>query len=134
MKNVVIIGRPNVGKSTLFNRLVGKRRAITDPTPGVTRDPISERWILNGHAVNLTDSGGVQKEAFFLERPCIILRDETEWVEIVENGAGILAGAEYEKILSAYGSLCGKKVVFPPVFGDGKAAEKILGDIYYYLA
>ena len=60
MKNVVIIGRPNVGKSTLFNRLIGKRRAITDPTPGVTRDPISERWILNGHAVNLTDSGGVK--------------------------------------------------------------------------
>ena len=60
MKNVVIIGRPNVGKSTLFNRLIGKRRAITDPTPGVTRDPISEKWILNGHAVNLTDSGGVK--------------------------------------------------------------------------
>lgn len=60
MKNVVIIGRPNVGKSTLFNRLVGKRRAITDPTPGVTRDPISEKWILCGHAVNLTDSGGVK--------------------------------------------------------------------------
>lgn len=60
MKNVVIIGRPNVGKSTLFNRLIGKRRAITDPTPGVTRDPISEKWILCGHAVNLTDSGGVK--------------------------------------------------------------------------
>ena len=62
MKNVVIIGRPNVGKSTLFNRLIGKRRAITDPTPGVTRDPISEKWILNGHAVNLTDSGGVKMD------------------------------------------------------------------------
>ena len=60
MKNIVIIGRPNVGKSTLFNRLVGKRRAITDPTPGVTRDPITEKWILGGHAVNLTDSGGVK--------------------------------------------------------------------------
>lgn len=60
MKNIVIIGRPNVGKSTLFNRLVGKRRAITDPTPGVTRDSITERWILGGHAVNLTDSGGVK--------------------------------------------------------------------------
>lgn len=62
MKNVVIIGRPNVGKSTLFNRLIGERRAITDPTPGVTRDPITERWILNGHAVKLTDSGGVKME------------------------------------------------------------------------
>ena len=60
MKKVVIIGRPNVGKSTLFNRLIGKRRAITDPTPGVTRDPITERWILNGHAIDLTDSGGVK--------------------------------------------------------------------------
>lgn len=60
MKNIAIIGRPNVGKSTLFNRLVGKRRAITDPTPGVTRDPITERWILGGHPVNLTDSGGIK--------------------------------------------------------------------------
>lgn len=62
MKSVVIIGRPNVGKSTLFNRLVGKRRAITDPTPGVTRDLMTETWILNGHAVKLTDSGGVRLE------------------------------------------------------------------------
>ena len=62
MKSVVIIGRPNVGKSTLFNRLTGKRRAITDPTPGVTRDLMTETWILNGHAVSLTDSGGVRLE------------------------------------------------------------------------
>ncbi len=59
---VAIIGRPNVGKSTLFNRLVGKRRAITDPTPGVTRDPIPERWLLGNHPVTLIDSGGVKME------------------------------------------------------------------------
>ncbi len=57
---VSIIGRPNVGKSTLFNRLIGKRRAITDPTPGVTRDPIPERWLLGNHPVTLIDSGGVK--------------------------------------------------------------------------
>ncbi len=57
---VSIIGRPNVGKSTLFNRLIGKRRAITDPTPGVTRDPIPERWLLGNHPVTLVDSGGVK--------------------------------------------------------------------------
>jgi len=45
---VVLVGRPNVGKSTLFNRLLHKRRTITDPTPGVTRDPIEEECILRG--------------------------------------------------------------------------------------
>ena len=57
---VSIIGRPNVGKSTLFNRLIGKRRAITDPTAGVTRDPIPERWLLGNNPVTLVDSGGVK--------------------------------------------------------------------------
>lgn len=57
---ISIIGRPNVGKSTLFNRLIGKRRAITDPTAGVTRDPIPERWLLGNHPVTLVDSGGVK--------------------------------------------------------------------------
>lgn len=57
---ISIIGRPNVGKSTLFNRLIGKRRAITDPTAGVTRDPIPERWLLGNNPVTLVDSGGVK--------------------------------------------------------------------------
>lgn len=59
---VSIIGRPNVGKSTLFNRLIGKRRAITDPTPGVTRDPIPERCLIGNHYVTLVDSGGIKLE------------------------------------------------------------------------
>jgi GTP-binding protein len=57
---IAIIGRPNVGKSTLFNRLIKKRRAITDATPGVTRDPIPEKWLLGNHPVLLIDSGGVK--------------------------------------------------------------------------
>jgi GTP-binding protein len=57
---VAIVGRPNVGKSTLFNRLVRKRRAITDSMPGVTRDLIPEKWLLGNHAVLLVDSGGVR--------------------------------------------------------------------------
>jgi len=57
---IAIIGRPNVGKSTLFNRLVGKRRAITDPTSGVTRDLLEENWVLNNHVVRLIDSGGIK--------------------------------------------------------------------------
>lgn len=53
---IVIAGRPNVGKSTLFNRLVGKRRSITDETAGVTRDLVEETVLLKDKPVRLVDS------------------------------------------------------------------------------
>lgn len=61
---VVVAGRPNVGKSTLFNRLLRKRRAITDPTPGVTRDPVEAECVLPGteNRILLVDTGGVTLE------------------------------------------------------------------------
>jgi GTP-binding protein len=55
---VVLAGRPNVGKSTLFNRLLHKRRAITDPTPGVTRDPVVMDALIMGRRLRLVDTGG----------------------------------------------------------------------------
>ncbi|MBR5932402.1 MAG: ribosome biogenesis GTPase Der [Treponema sp.] len=55
---VVIAGRPNVGKSTLFNRFMHKRIAITDPTPGVTRDPVEGDAFILGKPVHLMDTGG----------------------------------------------------------------------------
>ena len=82
--------------------------------------------------VVMTDSGGVQKEAFFFVRPCVILRPETEWVEIVDNGAGILADADYDRIIRAYDTLSSKDVLFPPLFGDGQAAERILSSILMF--
>ena len=84
-------------------------------------------------SVVLTDSGGVQKEAFFYGTPCVILRPETEWVEIVEAGAGILADADYERIMAAYEQLANKPIDFPPLYGDGHASEKILEEIVRYL-
>ncbi len=79
--------------------------------------------------VVMTDSGGVQKEAFFYGTPSVILRPETEWVEIVDAGAGILADADYERIMAAYEALNGREVKFPPLFGDGHASERILREI-----
>jgi UDP-GlcNAc3NAcA epimerase len=76
-----------------------------------------------------TDSGGVQKEAYFFEKPTLILRSETEWKEIVEQGCGIVVNADKNKIMSAFDhfSQAGKKLAFPALFGDGKAAEFIAG-------
>ncbi|MBQ9426924.1 MAG: UDP-N-acetylglucosamine 2-epimerase (non-hydrolyzing) [Paludibacteraceae bacterium] len=83
--------------------------------------------------VVMTDSGGVQKEAFFYSTPCVILRPETEWVEIVNAGAGILTDADYERIIDAYHKLSVHQVHFPPLFGDAHASEKILREIIAYL-
>jgi UDP-GlcNAc3NAcA epimerase len=81
----------------------------------------------------MTDSGGVQKEAFFFERPCVILRPETEWVEIVTHGAGVIVDADFDRIKNGYRELSSHKVIFPPLFGDGKAAHYILKKIIDYL-
>lgn len=85
-------------------------------------------------AIVMTDSGGVQKEAFFYGTPCVILRPETEWVEIVEAGAGIIADADYDRIIAAYEALVNKPVHFPPLFGDAHASEKIIEEIMDYLS
>ncbi len=80
----------------------------------------------------VTDSGGVQKEAFFFEKPTIILRPETEWVEIIDNNAGILVDADYDKIRAAYSELTARAVVFPKLFGDAHASEYIVNKILSY--
>lgn len=82
-----------------------------------------------GARMVITDSGGVQKEAFFFNKPCLILRHETEWVEIVECGAARLVDADYDSIIDGYSDFLNKSVIYPEIFGDGRAAEKILGII-----
>jgi len=72
----------------------------------------------------LTDSGGVQKEAYFFGVPCLTLREETEWVEITEAGWNLLVGANEQRIEKAIHEFRpqGERL---PVFGDGKASQRI---------
>lgn len=82
-----------------------------------------------------TDSGGVQKEACFFEKPCITLRDETEWTELVEHGFNQLVGASYERILQAETDLQNRKIDFGVrLYGDGRAGEKIVAMLAGFMA
>ncbi len=83
----------------------------------------------------MTDSGGVQKESFFFKKTCVILRPETEWVELVKCGTALIADANEKKIIASYKTLSHKKKLkFPSLFGDGKAAEFICGELLKYFS
>ena len=73
----------------------------------------------------ITDSGGVQKEAYFFGKPCIILRTETEWIEIINTGSAILTGSSFDQIVNGYSLLKKQTFLYPEIFGDGRAAEFI---------
>lgn len=73
----------------------------------------------------VTDSGGVQKEAFFMQKPCVTMRDETEWIETVENGWNIIAGTDKQKILNVILNFVPTREQWN-IFGDGTAAKKIV--------
>ena len=72
----------------------------------------------------LTDSGGMQKEAYILKVPCITMRDETEWVETVKSGWNTIVGADKKKITRAL-KVVDRKMAHPLLYGDGHASEKI---------
>ncbi|WP_457563193.1 UDP-N-acetylglucosamine 2-epimerase, partial [Caminibacter pacificus] len=77
----------------------------------------------------ITDSGGLQKEAFFFKKPCITLRDETEWVELIENGFNVLAGADKNKILDIYKNFRFNDDFEIDLYGNGKASERIIKEL-----
>lgn len=85
-------------------------------------------WLLKNCELVMTDSGGLQKEAYFFEKYCVTMRDETEWVELVEKGFNVLAGSEPTRIISSVNVMISKnKEGFENrLYGNGDAGEKML--------
>jgi GTP-binding protein len=100
LPKVVLTGRPNVGKSTLFNRLLHQRRAITDPTPGVTRDPVAQNAFIAGKPLTLVDTGGFKLDRVSGEAPEDALDDL-----VVEKTLATLEGADLILLILEAGEL-----------------------------
>lgn len=84
-------------------------------------------WLLQRASLILTDSGGVQKEAYFFYKPCVTMRDQTEWVELVEQGANELVGADSDRIVAAVKRNIGRQIADErQLYGGGKAAQRIV--------
>jgi UDP-GlcNAc3NAcA epimerase len=87
-------------------------------------------YLLKHCSLVMTDSGGLQKEAFFFHKPCVTLRDETEWVELVENGFNVVVGSNSDEIYTAYKKMMNKKPNYNiDLYGRGKASNKIIREL-----
>ena len=119
-----------LGKDTL-QRLQGEHDIrIIDPVSFLEMTKME-----NQAKLIITDSGGVQKEAYFLKKPCIILRPQTEWIEIVEQGNAAIVDADYDKIIAqSEFYLTNAPQDYPNIFGDGRAAEFACRQIFDCLA
>lgn len=83
-------------------------------------------WLLKHCSAVVSDSGGVQKEAFFFKKPCITMRDQTEWIELIESGVNVLAGADTQKIIELTHVMLHKNIEDPfNIYGGGVAARNI---------
>lgn len=130
-----------------LNRIAGERQVVLPLHPRTRKfihqggfdvsalsviDPVGYLnmiWLLDHCSLVMTDSGGLQKEAFFFARPCITLRDQTEWVELLEQGANRLAGADESRIMQGF-----SQAVFPQdydagLYGGGQASRKIVQEL-----
>jgi UDP-GlcNAc3NAcA epimerase len=99
-------------------------------TPGIKIiDPVGYfdmLYLLENSSLVLTDSGGLQKEAYYFNKPAVIMRDQTEWVDLVEKGVAKLTGADKDEILMAVRQFVGMASFPKNLYGDGSAADKVV--------
>lgn len=87
-------------------------------------------WLLKNCSLVLTDSGGVQKEAFFFRKPCVTMREQTEWVELIENKVNVLTGANTDKIVQGVSGMLNTLVDDPKqLYGGGMASQQIVAHL-----
>jgi len=115
-KNIIEQGNYDVGNLTIIDP-IGYLNMI---------------WLIDHCSLVMTDSGGLQKEAFFFAKPCITLREETEWIELVDNGFNVLVGADKDKIIDAYSNQNAALNYDLNLYGAGKASRAILEKIVFY--
>lgn len=132
-QNIAIVGRPNVGKSTLFNRIIGKRLAITEDEPGVTRDRLYHEAEWLGHYFNLIDTGGLElrsEDVFFsyIEEQVKLAIDLADVIcFIVDGKAGI---QPMDRDIATLLRKSGKKVIVAVNKIDAKEKEEWMYDFY----
>ena len=92
-------------------------------------------WLLYNCSCVITDSGGLQKEAFFFKKPCITVREETEWVELIHNRVNFLTGSNKEKIVEKFNEINHDIIDFSMIlYGTGKTGHQIIEEISNYVA
>jgi len=117
----------------LHPRTEGKIREYDINTGSIVLiDPVgyfNMLWMLKNCCMVITDSGGLQKEAYYFEQPCIILRDETEWEELVANNYSVLVGANTEMILDGRHAFSFNDDYSTKYYGTGNACEIIIEEL-----
>jgi GTPase len=132
LPSVAIVGRPNVGKSTIFNRLLGERKAITDDQPGVTRDRIYAKTSWLGRNFSIIDTGGIEiSNAPFLTEiraQVEIALEESQVVIFVVDAKTGLVGDDFEVMKLLYS--CGKPVIIAANKSDNQKTAENIYDFY----
>ncbi len=128
-KQIILPLHPRTKKIIENLKLNNKNLTIIDPV-----GYLEMVWLIDNCQLVMTDSGGLQKEAYFFSKPCITLRDETEWVELIDIGANVLVGADKEKIIDAYKNYSTFNIQHSrsDLYGGGKASKTIIKTLLEY--
>jgi UDP-N-acetylglucosamine 2-epimerase len=112
-------------RSRMEPRLLDAGVRLIEPLPHV-----ETMTLVKAASLVMTDSGGLQKEAYWLNTPCLTMRDETEWVETVENGWNMIAGADRGRILQGASKLISDPLPHrPPLYGEGISVSSVILDL-----